>query len=159
MAKQVITKLLDDMDGQEADETVYFALDGYAYSIDVTSKHAQELRAAMAPFQDAGTRLGRADGQPQIRSYRSMNTPNVAATRQANQKVRVWATQNGYDLSERGRIPQHIMEAYETGTPHPSKVAADALERETAAAAAKQAQAPARKRAASKATAASFQAN
>ena len=35
MAKTVIVKLTDDIDGGDAEETVYFSLDGKSYEIDV----------------------------------------------------------------------------------------------------------------------------
>lgn len=132
MAKQVFTKIVDDLDGNEADETVAFAIDGIAYEIDLSSKHAATLREFLSTYQQAGTRMGRVGQAAQIRSYRSAGTPSVAANREVNQKIRLWAAENGYELNERGRIPQHIVDAYDAGTPHPSKAAADALAAETA---------------------------
>ncbi|MFI5495849.1 histone-like nucleoid-structuring protein Lsr2 [Actinoplanes sp. NPDC051859] len=41
--------------------------------------------------------------------------------------MREWAASSGHQLSERGRIPQHIIEAYEKGqnapAPQPAKAA------------------------------------
>lgn len=50
MAKTVIVKLTDDIDGDDADETVSFALDGRSYEIDLSSKNAARLREAIEPF-------------------------------------------------------------------------------------------------------------
>lgn len=50
MAKTVIVKLTDDLDGGDADETVTFALDGRSYEIDVSSANASRLRDALQPF-------------------------------------------------------------------------------------------------------------
>jgi hypothetical protein len=50
MAKTVIVKLTDDLDGGDADETVMFALDGRSYEIDVSSANADRLRDALKPF-------------------------------------------------------------------------------------------------------------
>jgi hypothetical protein len=50
MAKTVIVKLTDDIDGGDADETVYFSLDGKSYEIDVNSENAGRVRAALDPF-------------------------------------------------------------------------------------------------------------
>ena len=50
MAKTVIVKLTDDLDGGDADETVTFALDGRSYEIDVSSANAARLRDALKPF-------------------------------------------------------------------------------------------------------------
>lgn len=132
MAKQILTKLLDDLDGGEADETVVFAIDGIAYEIDLSAKNASRLREFMSPFQEAGTRLGRSShgNSAQIRSFREKAAPqNTAMNRELNQRIRTWAAANGYDLAERGRIPQHIVDAYGSNTPHPTKVAADQAKR------------------------------
>ena len=40
MAKQIIHKLVDDIDNGDADETVKFALDGIQYEIDLSEKNA-----------------------------------------------------------------------------------------------------------------------
>ncbi|WP_344428303.1 Lsr2 dimerization domain-containing protein [Pseudonocardia ailaonensis] len=47
-------RLLDDLDGSAASETVAFELDGRRYEIDLSTAHATELRAALAPFLRAG---------------------------------------------------------------------------------------------------------
>ena len=44
MAKTVIVKLTDDLDGGDADETVQFALDGKSYEIDLSSANASKFR-------------------------------------------------------------------------------------------------------------------
>jgi hypothetical protein len=50
MAKTVIVKLIDDIDGGEADETISFALEGRSYEIDVSAENAARLRDALEPF-------------------------------------------------------------------------------------------------------------
>jgi nucleoid-associated protein Lsr2 len=52
MAKTVIVKLTDDLDGSDADETVHFSLDGKSYEIDVSAANATRLRDAFKPFLD-----------------------------------------------------------------------------------------------------------
>ena len=59
MAKQIIHKLVDDLDGGDADETVKFALDGVQYEIDLSKDNAAKLRDVFAPYVGAGTRVGR----------------------------------------------------------------------------------------------------
>ncbi len=54
MAKIVVVKLTDDIDGGDAVETVYFSLDGKAYEIDVNSANGVQIRAAFKPFIDKG---------------------------------------------------------------------------------------------------------
>lgn len=134
MAKQIITKITDDIDGGDADETVQFAVDGVSYEIDLSAKNAAKLREFMSAYQEAGTRLGRvlnASG-PQLRSYRSAS-PQTAVSRAENQRIRAWAVENGYELADRGRIPQHIVDAYNSNTPNPTWVAAQKVAEEVAA--------------------------
>jgi Lsr2 len=54
MAKTVIVKLTDDIDGGDADETVQFALDGKSYEVDLSSANAAKLREAFKPYVEAG---------------------------------------------------------------------------------------------------------
>ena len=54
MAKTVIVKLTDDIDGGDADETVHFALDGKTYEIDLSAANAATLRGAFKPFIEKG---------------------------------------------------------------------------------------------------------
>jgi hypothetical protein len=50
MAKTVIVKLTDDIDGGDADESVAFALDGRWFEIDLSAKNAGRLRDTLRPF-------------------------------------------------------------------------------------------------------------
>jgi hypothetical protein len=50
MAKTVIVRLTDDIDGGDAEETVHFSLDGKHYEIDVNPANAQRVRDALKPF-------------------------------------------------------------------------------------------------------------
>ncbi|MFI5888566.1 Lsr2 family protein [Actinoplanes sp. NPDC051513] len=110
MAKQVITLLTDDIDGGEADRTVEFGLDGVNYTIDLSEKNAGKLRKALDPFLNAATRVGRSNLVSPAR--RSSPASTGRASRDQNQAIREWANKNGYEVSERGRIPSHIVEAY-----------------------------------------------
>lgn len=59
VAKQIIHKLVDDLDGGDADETVKFALDGVQYEIDLSASNAGKLRDVFAPYIANGTKVGR----------------------------------------------------------------------------------------------------
>ena len=54
MAKTVIVKLVDDIDGSDADETVQFALDGKSYEVDLSTANASRLRDALKPYVEKG---------------------------------------------------------------------------------------------------------
>jgi hypothetical protein len=110
MAKQVITVLTDDLDGGDADRTLEFGLDGVNYTIDLSEKNAGKLRKALDPYLTAATRVGRTGAGGRITS-RAAATPS-RGNRDQNQAIREWATKNGYEVSERGRIPASIVEAF-----------------------------------------------
>lgn len=128
MAKQIITKLLDDLDGGEADETLAFALDGMGYEIDLSSKNAKKVRDFLETFIEASTRTGRVGPGAQLQRARPTVTPahhmSALQNRERNQLIREWAIQNGYDVAERGRIPQSLVDAYDTKTPNPARTTA-----------------------------------
>jgi len=109
MAKKIITLLTDDLDGGEADRTVEFGLDGVGYTIDLTEKNAGKLRKALDPFLGAATRVGRTGV---IGAGRRAAAPSGRSSREENQEIRKWASSNGHEVSERGRIPVSIVEAY-----------------------------------------------
>jgi hypothetical protein len=54
MAKTVIVKLTDDIDGGDADETIRFSLDDRSYEIDLSTANAARLRDAFKPFMEKG---------------------------------------------------------------------------------------------------------
>jgi hypothetical protein len=68
MAKTVIVKLTDDIDGGDADETVHFSLDGKSYEIDVNTANAARVRAALQPFIDKGRPSGFASRSRAVRT-------------------------------------------------------------------------------------------
>lgn len=117
MAKVETIRLVDDITGGDADETVDFGLDGRRFEIDLTADNAAALRDALAPFvgvaRAAGTpRTGRNAGVPAPSGGRSGADGSDAATREHNRAVRAWARENGWTLSERGRIPSEVVEAH-----------------------------------------------
>ena len=67
MAKTVIVKLTDDMDGGDADETIQFGLDGKSYEIDLSTANASELRQAFKPYIEKGRSSRGAGGRPRTR--------------------------------------------------------------------------------------------
>jgi Lsr2 len=112
MAKQVITLLTDDLDGGEADRTVEFGLDGVNYTIDLSEKNAGKLRKALDPYLNVATRVGRSGAGDARGVRRGAPVSTGRASRDQNQAIREWASKNGYEVSERGRIPSSIVEAY-----------------------------------------------
>ena len=110
MAKQIVTLLTDDIDGSKADRTVEFSIDGVSYTIDLSDKNAGKLRKALDPYLAAASRIGRSSTQ-RIAGRTPAPAPS-RANRDQNQAIREWANKNGYEVSERGRIPSSIVEAF-----------------------------------------------
>ncbi|MBD7956419.1 Lsr2 family protein [Microbacterium sp. Sa4CUA7] len=114
MARRIVHQLVDDLDGTELEvgsgETVLFSLDGIAYEIDLTDENAQSLRDALAPYVSAGRRVSGGRGT-------SGTSDSARKRRRTGQHdygpVREWAKSNGYTVSERGRVPAAVLEAYE----------------------------------------------
>jgi hypothetical protein len=111
MAQKIQVLLVDDLDGGTATETVTFGLDGSGYEIDLSSDNANKLREVLAPFVGHARRASRATparvaapGRPARGSAR--------IDREQTQAIREWARKNGHKVSERGRIPASIFEAY-----------------------------------------------
>jgi nucleoid-associated protein Lsr2 len=111
MAKQIVTLLTDDIDGSEADRTVEFGLDGVTYTIDLSEKNSGKLRKALDPYLAVASRVGRSTANGRIAARGVAPAPS-RANRDQNQAIREWATKNGYEVSERGRIPSSIVEAF-----------------------------------------------
>jgi DNA-binding transcriptional ArsR family regulator len=64
MVRQLITALVDDLDGGVASETVEFGIDGDFYTIDMSDKNAGRLRAILRPYIEAGRPVGEIGTDP-----------------------------------------------------------------------------------------------
>lgn len=111
MAQKVTVSLIDDLDGDRADETVEFGLDGKNYEIDLSSSNADKLRDALAGYVAAARRPGgrRRSGGGGAAAAASRR-PSV--DREQNQAIRDWARKRGMKVSDRGRIPADVLDSY-----------------------------------------------
>ncbi|UUT36507.1 histone-like nucleoid-structuring protein Lsr2 [Microbacterium elymi] len=112
MARKIIHQLVDDIDGAVLDpgsgQTVLFSLDGVAYEIDLTDEHAAQLRDALSSYVSAARAV----------SGRGGRRPTQSGGRQrAGQRdyapIRAWAKENGFTVSDRGRVPASVLDAYD----------------------------------------------
>ncbi|MCI2264762.1 histone-like nucleoid-structuring protein Lsr2 [Sediminivirga luteola] len=108
MAQKVKVILIDDLDGGEAAETVRFGLDGVDYEIDLSQQHAEELRGALSPYLGKARRVSAA----RSRARRTQSGGSGSSSGGSLTKVRAWAREQGYQIGDRGRVPQEIVEAY-----------------------------------------------
>lgn len=111
MARREIVVLQDDLDGSEKDvRTVKFGFEGVSYEIDLGPKNFDKLAQALSPYvskarKDSSRRAG---GAHPAKS-KSMS---AAEQRAFNQRVREWAKSQGEPVSERGRVPGKLIDAY-----------------------------------------------
>lgn len=103
--RRLITQLVDDLDGTEADETLSFALDGKVYEIDLSRDNATLLRKAMDEYVTHARQA----------NARSRKPLHAAPHRDPSQTraIREWAQRNNHPVSSRGRIPGPVVTAYE----------------------------------------------
>jgi len=109
MAREVIEKLVDDLDGSEATETVSFGLDGTSYEIDLNKKNAAAFRKALEQYVKVA-RKGRS-------SSGRRKTAHATASRKTQRdydigQLREWAGANNVAVPARGRIPNSVVEQY-----------------------------------------------
>lgn len=107
MAKKTITttEFTDDLDGGVAAGTVSFSFDGSNYEIDLSKKNRNAMEKALRPYIDHARKA---------RSTRSRRSTSAAPSRRSDlAAIRAWATENGFKVSERGRISHEVVEAYD----------------------------------------------
>ncbi len=103
MAQIQEIRLVDDLDGDEADETVEFALDGKTYEIDLSDRNAARLRDSLSKYVASARRS----------TSRSRRSGRKGTSGPSTAQVREWARSAGHPVSDRGRISSDIRAAYE----------------------------------------------
>ncbi|MEP9394124.1 Lsr2 family protein [Gordonia sp. VNQ95] len=107
MARRTVVTFVDDLDGKELKEavTIAFSVDNKNYEFDTSAAHAEEfhrdLEKYIAASRVAGARRSGGGSGRRARSSRDLKS------------VREWARENGFDISERGRISTEVIEAYD----------------------------------------------
>jgi hypothetical protein len=107
MAQRVQVILVDDLNGGEATETVEFALDGVTYEVDLSDTNAAKLRDDLAQWIAVARRSG---GRRQTR--RASQGGGSGASRDELARMREWGRENGFKVSDRGRVSKELQEAY-----------------------------------------------
>ncbi|BBY26169.1 histone-like nucleoid-structuring protein Lsr2 [Mycolicibacterium sediminis] len=119
MAERIVRQLLDDLDQSEivdgAGGTVDFAFQGTKYTIDLSNANIAKFEKALKPYIEAATA---ASGPPRKtsrgRKSKSSRRGSTAPARDSTAAIRGWATDNGHEVSARGRIPAAVIDAYES---------------------------------------------
>jgi len=103
--QRVDVRLEDDLTGGPADETVKFGIDGRSYEIDLNARHAADFRRQLARFLEHASLVRTAHRRPPVRTL---------ANRARSRQIRAWAEEQGFDVSERGRLPREVIQQYES---------------------------------------------
>lgn len=115
--------LVDDIDGEtEAIGDLTFFVDGQEYSVDLSEENMEhyktliaEHRAMLLELADYGRPLKRQGG---------VNVPRGRTPEQLKE-IRSWLRSQGHEVKDQGRIPEKLLDLYETRSRMPQKVDAE----------------------------------
>ena len=117
MARKLVHQLVDDLDGTVLEvgdgETVLFSVDGTAYEIDLTHDNANALRETLAPYIDAARRVSNRTSAGRPAGSSGGGRVQKRSGQRDYAPIREWAAKNGYQVSERGRVPAQVLDAYD----------------------------------------------
>jgi hypothetical protein len=99
-----VTYRVDDLDGKTkvTGDSTSLSLNGRSVTIDLSNKHVDELVALLAPYFDNGVEVTKT-----VKANGAKNVDDRTA------EIRAWAVKNGHDVSDRGRLPKAVVEAFE----------------------------------------------
>ncbi|MEU3742902.1 Lsr2 family protein [Streptomyces sp. NPDC032198] len=110
MAQKIVTTYVDDLTGEESSEitTHSILIDGAGVEIDLTDENYEKLLEILNPYLHA-------DGARRIRGGAKARGKAKAATggKDDSSAIRAWAKENGFEVSDRGRVPATVREAFE----------------------------------------------
>ncbi len=132
MAKQVRIFLTCDLhrENEQVDgmATVAFGYEGKLYELDVCRDHHTEFTEALSPWATAARPYGNfpappeEDGRSPRRGGGRRSGAGTSAARTASKEqlaaIRDWARSQNMEVSERGRIPASVLEAFEKANPN-----------------------------------------
>lgn len=111
MAKQVVEVTVDDLTGQPIEGTVHtvtLMVNDRSTQVDLSEENAKRLDTFLAPyFSQAPKQVPAAPA-----GKTNLPTQKTTASSRALNEIRAWAKKNGYTVSNRGRIPFAVMDAY-----------------------------------------------
>jgi hypothetical protein len=112
----IITEYYDDIDGKPASEdelsTIEFGFQGSTYRIDLRDANAAKLEKALSPYLAAAAKVSGGRGRPKATGAKRTATGSGRSPEQLA-AIRTWAKQEGYEVSDRGRVKAEIVEAFD----------------------------------------------
>lgn len=97
--KYQVVEVLSDISGESGATTTTYAINGQAYSIDLTETESKEFRDLMSPYISVSA-IGK------NRGVRQRSTPEETAL------IKEWALEQGLPLTPKGRVPATTRLAY-----------------------------------------------
>lgn len=105
VATQTTVRLVDDLDGTEAAETVEFGLAGHTYEIDLSAANASELRELLAEFVGAARKV-------QGQAKRQARTTTASKALSEGQEARAWLLEHDYQVPAKGKLSQDWLDVW-----------------------------------------------
>ncbi|MBO3128442.1 histone-like nucleoid-structuring protein Lsr2, partial [Dermatophilus congolensis] len=91
------------------EEVVSFGLDGVQYEIDLSKENAEKLRASLQEWVEKARRAG---GR-RVAGRRASGSGSGSGRRNDLNEIRQWGRENGFKVSDRGRVSREVEEAYD----------------------------------------------
>ena len=113
MAQQTTVRIIDDVDGSDASGTFDFSLEGRNYQIDLSDGNAAKLRDALAPYIGVARKARGRRGRRRTQQQTAVAEKPARSNREETAAIREWAREHGHKVSDRGRIPKSVVEAYQ----------------------------------------------
>lgn len=110
MAKETVTRLIDDIDGTDAVSTIQFTWSAVAYEIDLSEKNRREFEQALAKYVAAAHRVS--GSARRLPASKALTRKADSAPKLNLEELRAWAKDNGHKVADRGRIPAAVVEAF-----------------------------------------------
>lgn len=109
MAQQMTVTMIDDLTGETGEDIreVQFAWMGWQYEIDLSAANRTKWDELLSELATVARRTGR-----YIPTKHDSRRGGSSPDREKNQAIRQWAAARGIKVSERGRIPAEIVDAY-----------------------------------------------
>jgi hypothetical protein len=107
MARTYVTVITDDLTGEVIEdgqaESIDFAVNGKAYTVDLGKDSAAEFHNALDKYIAVAVKVGASPRGPKA----------AARTKGDLGAIRAWATGNGHRVAARGRISADVKNAYD----------------------------------------------
>lgn len=106
---------VDEFDGVTDAEIVEFSIDGVAYEIDLSAESKRQLIRDLERYINAGRRVtGKGAKKASVKKSSNNTVSHKPAAEQTinNDAIRAWANSTGRKVSDRGRIPRDVVDAF-----------------------------------------------